>query len=136
MDNEAITQIGSVYQYDIVLFIFKDCDSFTKLYEFLVEVKEVIDSTNNHHVKEYWENLRKIIVVYSDFDSKMNIQLDQLFPILEEEIRNFCTTATILTFAINASENNISSLKSLIEEEPIHMKRNTVTPISQNAKTP
>jgi hypothetical protein len=75
LDTESIIQIGSVHQFDILLLVFKDCDSFTKLYEFLVEVKEVIDSCQNHHVKYYWENLRKIVVVYSDFEVALPVQL-------------------------------------------------------------
>ena len=74
LENDAIISIGSVYQYDILVFVFKDCDSFTKLYDFLVEVKEVIDRTDNHHVKEYWENLKKIILVYVNFEETITVQ--------------------------------------------------------------
>ena len=36
LDNNSIIQIGSVYQYDILVFVFRDCDSFTTVYDFLV----------------------------------------------------------------------------------------------------
>ena len=35
-------EIGDKHHYDILVLTFKGCDSFTKLYEFLEEVKETI----------------------------------------------------------------------------------------------
>ena len=75
-------QIGSIYHFDTLVFIFKDCDSFTKVFQFLVEVKEVIDTTDNHHVKEYWSNVKKIYLVYTDFEETIPVDCEQLFPIL------------------------------------------------------
>jgi len=39
IDNLSIINIGSVHQYDVLVFLFKDCDSFTKLFEFFETIK-------------------------------------------------------------------------------------------------
>lgn len=62
-------QLGSVFKYEILVFVFRDCDSFTKVYDFLVEVKEVIEESGSHHLRDYWENLEKVVLVYSDYEA-------------------------------------------------------------------
>ncbi len=79
----------------MLIFMFKDCESFTTLFEFFAQMKEVIDECKKSEVKFYWQHLKKIFLVYSDFEATKPIQIDQLFPILIEEIRNFCSTAAV-----------------------------------------
>ena len=114
LDNTSAVQIGSVYLYDVLLFIFKDCDSFTKIYEFLTNVQEEISTTSNHHVRDYWHNLKKVLFVYSDHESSRPAQLDQLFPILKEEAENLSKDVIFKDFTLKKEENNLELLKSII----------------------
>lgn len=52
------------------------------------------------------------------------MQLDQLFPILEEEVASFCKEASISTFAINKTAEHYDELKSIIEEEIVFFEFN------------
>jgi hypothetical protein len=67
LDPQSIIHIGGVHQYDILVFLFKDCDSFTKLYNFLTEVREVVGKCEDNHIRYYWGHLKKIFLVFTDF---------------------------------------------------------------------
>lgn len=49
------------------------------------------------------------------------MQIDQLFPILEEEVSTFSKGVAAKTFVINKAAEHYDELKNIIEEEPIHI---------------
>ena len=50
VDGLSIVNIGSVHRYDVLVFLFTDCQSFTKLYEFFEAIKQSLKSGVNYHV--------------------------------------------------------------------------------------
>ena len=76
-------------------------------------------------------------MVYTDFESKIPIQLEQLFPILTEEIHNFCSTTNVVDFTIDTGEKqNLEELKMEIESEPIFMQKKEVSSMRDNEAAP
>lgn len=77
------------------------------------------------------------MVVYTDFESKIPIQLEQLFPILTEEIHNFCSTTNVVDFIIGpGAKQNLQELKMEIESEPIFMQTKPVSSMGADEAAP
>jgi hypothetical protein len=54
--------------------LFKDSASFGQLYEFFESISKKTEE-NNSKFNDYWESIKNIILVYSDFEDKPQVQL-------------------------------------------------------------
>ncbi len=91
--------------YDVMILLFKDSASFAQLYEFLEDVSRRTDD-NIEEFNRYWESIRHMVLVFSDEFEQKQVQTDQLFTILSEEIRNFNRKGTIHQFVLKKDVNH------------------------------
>lgn len=66
--------------------------------------------------------MQNIVVVYSDYLEQEQVQIEQLFGILCEEIRNFNRISTIKQFVLKKDMVNSHYLMELIEKVKFEQK--------------
>jgi hypothetical protein len=57
------------HKFDVMICIFKDSTSFGQLYEFLEAITNKPDE-NDDDLNSYWESVKMIVLVYSDYEEK------------------------------------------------------------------